>query len=420
MKVNEVFIPGGLPTHTYNPRYEFELESKLREYIDNGLKLLSITGPTKTGKTVLCRKLIPTKSSIWINGGQIRDEMDFWNEIIESLDLFSSVSTNFREGTSEGVTGSTNAGINVGIAQLGGKVTGTVTKDQETSSSRGRQSNPRSVAMRGLISKNIPLVIDDFHYIAREIQGPIVRALKPAIFDGARVVILAVPHRAYDAVRVESEMNGRVQQLVVPDWNIEELTDIGQKGFPLLNISCSDAVLRKMADESFGSPHLMQEFCLKLCKEFDIKETEEMRKEIKDIPQISDFFQKIVSSISSRDVFERLSRGPRSHSDRIPRRFQDGTEGDIYSAVLHALANTGPKVKIPYEEIRTALRALLADPPPQLHEISRVLSNMEEISRKLDRNPVIDWDKENSLLYISDPYFAFYLRWAVRSPADEY
>lgn len=419
MKANEVFIPGGLPTHTYNPRYEFDLEPQLHEYIDVGLKLLSITGPTKTGKTVLCKRLIPTNSSIWINGGQIQEEMDFWNEILDNLNLFSSSSTSRREGTSEGTSGTLGAGINIAVANFGSKLTGTTAKDQETTSLGERQSNPRSVAVRGLISSNFPLVIDDFHYIPADIQGMIVRALKPAIFEGVRVIILAVPHRAYDAVRVESEMNGRIQQLVVHDWREEELMEIGQKGFPLLNISCSDAVLKKLAEESFGSPNLMQEFCLRLCKKYNNSEKGEIKKEIEEIPQISDFFKQIVLSISSRDVFEKLSRGPPSRSDRISRRFKDGTEGDIYSAILHALANTGPKVKISYTEIRTTLRTILADSPPQLHEISRVLSKMEEISRTSDRNPVIDWDKENSLLYVSDPYFAFYLRWAIRTPSIE-
>ena len=56
----------------------------------------------------------------------------------------------------------------------------------------------------------IPLVIDDFHYIERKYQGEIVRALKSLIFDSLPVVLIAIPHRRLDVVKVEREMTGRI------------------------------------------------------------------------------------------------------------------------------------------------------------------------------------------------------------------
>ena len=47
-------------------------------------------------------------------------------------------------------------------------------------------------------------------------QGGIVRALKPLIFDELPVVLIAIPHRRYDALKVEKEMTGRISPLSGP------------------------------------------------------------------------------------------------------------------------------------------------------------------------------------------------------------
>lgn len=55
----DIFVPGGFPRHTYNPRTGLALESKLVEVKQNLCKLAIVTGHTKSGKTVLVRKLMP-------------------------------------------------------------------------------------------------------------------------------------------------------------------------------------------------------------------------------------------------------------------------------------------------------------------------------------------------------------------------
>lgn len=66
---------------------------------------------------------------------------------------------------------------------------------------------------------------------------------------------------------------------------------------------------------------------------------------------------------------------------------------------------------ISYEEFRSCLKEIIDD-VPQLHEISRVLEKIAEISYNAGASsPVIDWDKDEAILTITDPFFAFYLRW---------
>lgn len=66
-----------------------------------------------------------------------------------------------------------------------------------------------------------------------------------------------------------------------------------------------------------------------------------------------------------------------------------------------------------YEEFRSCLKEIIEE-VPQLHEISRVLEKIAEISYNAGASsPVIDWDKEEAILTITDPFFAFYLRWCL-------
>lgn len=91
MRYQDVFVPGGFPRHTYNPRTELQLEDRLREVKDNLCKLVTITGQTKSGKTVLTRRVLPQEDAIWIDGGTVAEEDDFWHVISEQLNLFQSV-----------------------------------------------------------------------------------------------------------------------------------------------------------------------------------------------------------------------------------------------------------------------------------------------------------------------------------------
>jgi predicted ATP-dependent Lon-type protease len=75
MRVGEVFVPGGFPEVTYVPRDELQLEERVRDYLDERFKVLSLSGPTKSGKTVLVKRVVP--NAIWVSGGEISSATDF-------------------------------------------------------------------------------------------------------------------------------------------------------------------------------------------------------------------------------------------------------------------------------------------------------------------------------------------------------
>lgn len=344
MRYSEVFIPGGIPTITYNPRPEHHLEDRIREVRNNLCKLVVITGQTKAGKTVLVSKIFPQDSSIWISGGGINSENDFWNFIVESLQLYTDVQEQIMRGkeSSLQVSASSEFGIPFIKAKPGFEANRITTS--ETENSHSRSISAKIIAIKALEKFKIPIVIDDFHYIPREIQAKIVRAVKVPIMHGLPVILIAIPNRKYDSVKVEREMTGRIEHFDIPIWNVHELVSIAQRGFEYLKISISDCIIEEMATQAFGSPHLMQEFCKGICRKNGIEVSSTILKEIfVSQKQLNDLFTEIAAE-TGRPMFERLSRGPRSRTDRKERRLKNGTNTDIYGVVMQALQHIKPGI----------------------------------------------------------------------------
>ncbi|MGZ5529142.1 MAG: hypothetical protein ACXWJB_10760, partial [Limisphaerales bacterium] len=379
-KYSEIFVPGGFPEHTYNPRVALKLEDKLKEVSENLCKLAIVTGHTKSGKTVLARKIFPKDNATWIDGGSIAVEDDFWQSIISRLELFQTKSALLQKevGTMVGGKVGTEAGFVFVKGQ--GEFMSQLENKKQSGETSSRTTSSRITALLGLRDAKLPLVIDDFHYLKRDLQGSIVRALKPLIFDGLPVIIIAIPHRRYDAMKVEREMTGRISQIQIPVWERDELAFIPNRGFPMLNQVLSGTTRDLLTAQAIGSPHLIQEFCRAICKARKIEHIDQQAEVHLTDNELDPIFREVAESIG-RPIFEKLARGPRQRSDRVPRSLKDGTTVDIYQLVLLALAHMKPGLdSLEYEHLRTAIKEVSAQDIPQLHEVARVLKHMATIA----------------------------------------
>ncbi|PEJ23197.1 hypothetical protein CN887_21025 [Bacillus pseudomycoides] len=411
IKIGEVFTAGGTPNITYYARDNLKIESRLKKLLKAQGKIISITGPTKSGKSVLCKKIIPPTDSIWVMGAHIKEENDLWRIIVDKLGI--SLTTTQEESEDETTTlgGNVSGTISVKIVKLQGSVKqdGAIKKGIKTVKSFNHDSRVQCIDF--LLENGIPLLIDDFHYIDPAIQKDIIRSLKNAVSDGLKVILIAVPHREYDSIKVEQEMNGRVSQIRVTPWNAEELSEIAKKGFKALNINYPEEIVTEFTKQSFRSPHLMQEFCFYLCLENDFEESRDTIEKLNPPNSYEDFFEEIVETSTSNVVFEKLVSGPTS-KDRKERHFKNGRQGDIYEAVMATLTELDSTKPITSDDIRKKLQDILETRSvPQKHEITRVLTQMDKIAKEeLIGEPAIDF--KDDALYIVDPFFIFYLRWA--------
>lgn len=409
LRPDDVFIPGGLPDATYVPREHLSLEEDLIDWLDGRQKpLLSVSGPTKSGKTVLIKKLVD--NHIYLSGGAIDTADQFWESICDELEVFTDHALSVNAGHSDSLSGELKG--NAGFVEAA--VSGTDGKSVDKGVTRGRSSSSRNAARKALKTAHRIVFIDDFHYIDTTEQLLIVRGLKDLIFDGLGVIVAAVPHRSYDVVRVEKEMTGRVAPLPVEPWDESDLVEIGRKGFEALGVNVEAAVIKRMAEESFGSPYLMQTHCLNLCKGNRVGGALKSRF---DAPDWHNFFERNASA-TSKSAFDLLKAGP-PRSNRNPRTLTSGVVTDIYGAVLHAISATGPRTTLPYEDLRASLREVLSTDLPQRHEITNVLEQMTRIAKdEIEGEPVLEYDTDYATLHLVDPYFAYYLRWAPATLKD--
>lgn len=413
VRMTKVFTPGGFPTITYIPRKEKKLEEKVSAAKDNLSKLVVVTGATKSGKTVLVDKVFPQSEAIWIDGGAISDESSFWDLIIEKLNLYTEQEYVEQDTDINGIEAETLFEGNVFVAKGTAAFRGKLGAENTQSTKKGRITSPKIVAINELQTDEIALIIDDFHYIDKAIQKNIVRALKSPIMHGLPVICIAIPNRKFDAVEVEREMTARIENIEMPIWEESELVNIAKEGFSALNVRISDELINRLAEAAYGSPFLMQEFCRRICEKCDIVERTKDEQYISDNIEEQDIFIEIAED-SGRSIFDKLKRGPRARADRKKRLLKSGMKTDIYGVVMEGLKKLKPGVdSIPYEELRNNIKDILDENLPQKNEISRVLDQIAKISyTDTSSTPVIDWQREDDLITITDPFFAFFLKWA--------
>jgi hypothetical protein len=104
-----------MPQHTYVARAERDLEQRLLGVADNLCKLATLTGSTKSGKTVLANRVFPrtTGDNIWIDGGTVKAENDLWTQIISELDGFTSAESSSSSEASQGAAAEVSGGLKI-------------------------------------------------------------------------------------------------------------------------------------------------------------------------------------------------------------------------------------------------------------------------------------------------------------------
>ena len=263
---------------------------------------------------------------------------------------------------------------------------------------------------QALLDRKIALLVDDFHYIPADVQKSIIQALKGPVHKGLSVILLAVPHRAFDPIVVEDELQGRFVHIPIPNWSMDDLLLIPQRGFQALNVTLSATAQRRICEEAFGNPLLVQEVCSNLCGAADIWETTITRTALS--PTLLDPTFSAVAASKGFPKYRKLREGPQARKARQPRSLRSGDTADIYECLLLALGRLGPKPRNTYDEIRAALRELLEETQmPAKHEVTAALSHMNKIAQSLEGEPPLEFVRDEDALVITDPFLLFYMKW---------
>lgn len=448
LSTSDVFNPGQYPRYTYRPRTKEE-SAVQKWWMDRG-KILIVNGPSKTGKTVLVQNLLSQYDPIWIDGHGLTSVDVLWARIADRLNLY----TNIKRDNSNSDELSVNINVQAGIPGTH-IATNPTYKDSTSNGYSVAVDRPiELVAREALLATERPLVIDDIHFVPRGAQEDIIKALKPLVFGskdapGRRVVFISIGNRVINVLTSLNDMRDRMLPLPVEYWETPDLITIAKDGFAKLNLDDIDGELAgKLAEQSFGSPQLMQQLCRELC----VGEPNgilgaQPRKVTLSRPNDWEAFFKAQLLDDIKAWVIKLAKGPETRgSDRKLIPIKSGGEVDAYQMVLLAVASTGPKLDLTKDELRIAIGNVVDQVPPPKTVPTAIIKNMSLIAAtklleklpslkalqdaveagmdpyaQADLQPVLEYRDAGatSTFTITDPFFAFYLAWGLEDLLDE-
>jgi hypothetical protein len=359
----EVFVTDGFPEYTYVSIDQGKPERDLTEGLEQKNKIISIVGPSKSGKSTLCDKFFGRNvgaDKIYVTGGSVTYDNDLWREA-------------YRQ----------------------------VSDDTE----KIFEDRAHAEVIEYLVEKELPLIVDDFHYINRDTQISVCRQFKNAASAGLRIVILSVPHRGDDPIRSNPDLTGRHFSVDFRFWTIDDLKKIAELGFPRVGLESSANFNEFLAVEALRSPQIMQTLCLEVCRglsrdrPFEHVSVEEIDR--------ADVKTRTLRSYQMLSAFHILLNGPPERgSKRLDYELIDGSKADVYQILAHVLRLDPPFLQLSLDEIKQRVRSLVKD--TREPNIRGTLQQIEGIYK--DTAPPIEWDDEKRQLTIIDPHFYYYLR----------
>lgn len=423
VKATEIFTPGSFPAHTYVERAGASFENALRDALETPGQVVSLVGPSKSGKTVLVERVVGREALITVTGAGINSVDDLWARVLDWMgtpnSTTSGTSTSTKVGGHAGIKGSASL---FGLAKTEGDLKGTLETNRGRERSQAFERRGLAQVVEGIANSDFVILVDDFHYMPREVQGEVAKSIKEAVRLGVKVCTAAVRHRGDDLVRANPELRGRVRAIDLQYWSGEDLQTIGTSGFVELNVDADPGFLSKLVAESAGSPQLMQLLCLTTCFVLGYRERQVDTMTVRaSQEQIDAVFEQASASTDFRSLVDVLDSGPKTRgTERKYYDFTDGSKGDVYRCVLKAMAADPPRLSCSYDDlIKRTVRVCKADAPVGSSVTGTCVHMAKLALEKFPNERAIDWDEQKQILDIPDPYLLFYLRWSGRLSEPE-
>jgi hypothetical protein len=410
-KATDVFTPNDVPTITYVERATHKLEDRLSDAMAIPKMIISLSGPSKSGKTVLVNKVFERENLIAVSGASIKKPDDLWDRVLDWMDV-PSERTAKTGSVLKGELGA-QAGGKLGIpfvAEGKADAQAKIGADRATGPDQKFQTRGLQQVVKEIAGSSFTVFVDDFHYIDKEVQKDLGRQIKEAAEAGVRICTASVPHRSDDVVRSNPELRGRVAAIDTDYWSETELAQIGHLGFRELNIDIANPVLERMTGEAFGSPQLMQAICLNFCLEQGIKKMRPTYERLDiDLLTMDDVFERTSTQTDFSSLVSALHSGPKQRG--IQRRvfeLTDGTKGDVYRCVLLAIKSDPPQLSFSYDAMLQRTAGVCIGESPSGSSVAGALAQMSYLAKSQQEAVVIEWDE--NVLDIVEPYFLFFLR----------
>lgn len=409
--VFEVFVPNGTPTYTYVKRTSENNEEKLSAGLDMPKMVISVSGPSKTGKTALIDTCITSDRIIPVSGQSLSSSNDLWQGVMRWIGGPEEIEKIKERTLKAAMAGraSAEAGVIFAKGKAEGEINGGIEFKTEESERYGVVFF--EAVVKELQGSEFVVFLDDFHYISKEAQLDIAKSIKAIAERGVRICIASVPHRSDDMVRANDELTGRIVSILFDYWTVPELELIAKKGFEALGVEIATSRIQQLATEALGSPQLMQSLCLNLCLEKGIRNKQDLQKRTEvSNDEVAAALERTTLQTDYSRILEKLHTGAKERgTQRKEFSFKDKSKGDVYRAILLSLVENPPRLSFNYDEIMERIKIICDGEVPVGSSVQLALKQMDGIAKDtVSQSYILEWDDDK--LEIINPYFMFYLR----------
>lgn len=414
MKAKDVFTPGRFPTVTFVEDHLTEKKKLLEDTLDAGSMLISISGPSKSGKTVFVEQCLGKQNLIQITGAGAKSAADLWMRVFDIIGTPIAITETAGSSVAGSISAKGSVEGGVVIAKGKAELSGTGTYTTQSGETASQAIDYLQLLIKELGRTNFVIFIDDFHYVPREIQSDVAQQIKEAIRNGVRFICASVPYHSDDVIRGNPDLRGRVISIDFDYWKSDVLEKIAYKGFQELNIVYRIPMIKKLATEAAGSPQLMQYLCLNACYALDVRE-----RSIDPIDFFDEQFllericRQTALSADYGSVVEKMKEGPKTRgSDRKIHTSTAGWQGDVYRLLVKSLSLDPPQLTFRYQALLERISSTCVGDPPSGSSITSACFQTASIVNDAVGEKIVEWDSDNDVFDIRDPYLLFYLRWS--------
>jgi hypothetical protein len=196
LKATEVFTPGAFPLHTYVERAGETLEASLRDALETPGQVVSLIGPSKSGKTVLVEKVVGRDSLITVTGAGIESAEMIWARALDWMGAPTSSTSGATVGGKLSAKAGAAAEAGIVLAKASTAVEAAVEIGHEREHVQSYERSGLAQVVKEISGSGFVILVDDFHYMPRNVQASAAKSIKEA-------VRLGVKARPWEEVRAE-------------------------------------------------------------------------------------------------------------------------------------------------------------------------------------------------------------------------
>jgi len=412
-KTNDVFGVRSKLIESYIERQEVDLSFK--EALTDGNEVI-VYGSSKQGKTSLILNNLREDEYVRVECSPQTQVIDIYKSILRQLAITFTESESHEQATEAG--GGLSATLKIKVPALG---------EAQVSPSLSGKGTKRSTQKENHVEFNLALaqdvaevlhqygikkylVLENFHYLALEVQEALAFDLRVFQDHGIIFIILGIWREANRLAQFNGDLLDRITEIPVEPWDKTDFKRVIMKGANLLNVDFSE-VEDQLISGSFDSIGVVQELCKHCCIAAGVIETQAKR-----------------TKITNEHLKEAVEKKSREYGMRHIRNFE--SFADISKKTSSQSGK--PSLAFPYYLIKLLLttdfdsiekglsRATLLEQIRNMHhrqddvrsgDLGGFLHNItqHQVNRKI-QPPFVDYDRGGKRMRIIDSSLYFFLR----------